>query len=139
MLVNEGLLAILIVIATISAAIWVAIHRDVIYPPTPRPATRPRVRVARMRGPPARRPETVPEKPATVSTQVSGVAMQNGDPEMIAFHVLAKLIAARLVTETAALETAFDVRAGSSKAYRAVQAKLKAAQVELESTVQPTA
>jgi hypothetical protein len=68
---------------------------------------------------------------------VSGIATPNDDPEMVAFRVLAKLIAARLVTETAALETAFDVRAGSSKAYKTVQAKLKAAQVEAESSSAP--
>ena len=135
---NQGLLAILIVAATIGAAAWVAIHRDVIYPPTTRPATRPRVRAGPLRiSGPTRRPETEQKPHTIVSSPVSGVATPNDDPEMIAVRALAKLIAAQLVTETAALETVFSVKAGSSKAYKSVQAKLKAAQAELESRQQP--
>jgi hypothetical protein len=137
--VNEGLLAILVVVATIGAAIWVAIHRDVIYPQSPRPAARPRVRSAMLRSSgPARRPETGPKRVATVSLPVSGIATPQVEPETIAFQVLAKLIKAGLVTETAALETAFEVKAGSSKAYKSVQAKLKAAQAEIDSSMPPT-
>lgn len=133
---NEGLLAILIVLATIGAAIWVAIHRDVIYP-TPRPANRPRVRVAALRSSGPARPETRTEKAATVSAPVSSAATPESDPEMIAVRVLAKLVAVKLVTETEALENAFDVKAGSSKRYKEVQAKLKVAQAEAESIRAP--
>lgn len=139
---NEELLALLVIVATIGAGIWVALHRDVIYPNRAQPAARPRVRTVRQQ--PMHRPariaapvETAAKPDASVSTPISGVAMQNDDPETVAFQVLAKLIKAKLVTETAALETAFGVRAGSSKAYKAVQAKLKAAQAEIDSSSPP--
>ena len=42
-----------------------------------------------------------------------------------------KLINAGLITETAALQTVFGVKAGSSKDYKRVHEKLKIAQAEI--------
>jgi hypothetical protein len=139
---NEGLLALLVIVATIGAGVWVALHRDIIYPERAQPAARSRVRTAKPR--PMHRPaqvarpaETVAKPAASVSSPVSRIATPESDPEMIALRALAKLIAADLITETAALQTVFDVKAGSSKRYKEVQAKLKAAQAELESVGEP--
>lgn len=142
---NEGLLALLIIGGTIGAVIWVALHRDVIYGQPTQPAPEGRVR-SRMLRPgraapaPARQRlvlvETKAKPAATISAPISATPMQDNDAEMVALRALAKLIAADLVTETAALQTVFAVRAGSSKRYKEVQAKLKIAQAELESPVE---
>lgn len=99
-----------------------------------RPAApaRPPVSPARAPG-----PEMTPKWGETVSPPVSGVAMPHDAAEMVLFRGLAKLVRAKVITETAALETVFDVRAGSGKAYTAVRAKLKTALAELESTDAP--
>jgi len=140
--VNEGILAIIIIVATMGAAVWAVLYRDLIWPTLHNSTSRPAARVISRPGrapsaPPRRSPtlaETAPKPSTTISTAVSGVATPNDETEMIAFRVLAKLIAADLVTETAALQAVFDVRAGSSKRYKEVQAKLKAAQAEVESS-----
>ena len=90
-------------------------------------------RVARPAQRPAPAGETKPKRAETVSATVSGIAVPDNDAEMIAIRTVAKLINAGMITETAALETVFAVRAGSSRRYRAVQAKLKLAQAEQES------
>jgi len=139
---NQGALALGLIVAAIGAVIWVSLHRHVIWPETarpaeprarPRPAARPGRLAHRVR--PGRAPavETEPKRPATISEPVSGVATPDDDTEMIAVRTIAKLIAADLVTETVALQTAFGVKPGSSKRYKEVQAKLKMAQAELES------
>lgn len=137
---NEGTLAILVIIATIGAGVVVVMYRDLIFS-TPAPPPRQR-RPAQLRRPPAARPSTPALAPATeivakpaaiVSSGVSGIATPESDPEMISARTLAKLIRAGAVNETVAIETAFDVRAGSSKAYKAAQAKLKIALAELDS------
>ena len=58
---------------------------------------------------------------------VSGSAMPKDDTEAIAFRFLARMVAAGHVTETQALESACNVKAGSSKAYQEARAKLKKA------------
>lgn len=142
---NEGTLAILIIVATIGAGIAVVAYRDLIFStgaPPPR-----RRRPAQLRRPPVARPrvspaparsETAPKPAAIVSVPVSPTAMPDSDPETIAFQVLAKLIRAGVVNETVALEHAFGVRAGSSKAYTTVRAKLKMALAELAMTDSPS-
>jgi len=144
---NEGLLALILILGTIGAVIWAVMYRDLIWPTSPnsprRPAGRVRSRVLRpgRAAPAAPRQrlalvETRAKSTATVSEPVSGVATLENDAEMIALRTLAKLIAANQITETAALQTVFAVRAGSSKRYKEVQAKLKIAQAELESAAE---
>ena len=127
---NEGTLAILVIIATIGAGVVVVAYRDLIFS-TGAPPPRER-RPAQLRRPPAGRPSETPAKPAeAISVPISPIATPESDPEMIAFQALAKLVRAGVVTETIALEHAFGVRAGSSKAYTTVRAKLKVALAEL--------
>lgn len=133
---NSGVLVLLIIVGTIGAGIVVTVYRDLIF--TSGSSSRPRDSSWTTRRPPVRRSpvraaETKSKPAEAVSSVVSGAAMPDNDPEMVSFRVLAKLINAKLITETAALETTFDVAAGSSKAYKAAQAKLKKAQAELES------
>ena len=78
--------------------------------------------------PPAERD---PQPDEDISPGVSGTTTPQTDDEMIAIRALVKLVDAGLVTETAALTTVFGVKAGSSKRYKEVQAKLKVAQAEL--------
>jgi hypothetical protein len=131
---NGGALALLLIVATIGAAIWVSLHRNVIWPESARP-TGPRARLKR-KARPGRAAEIEPKRPATISVPVSGVATPNDDAEMVALRAIAKLIAANLVTETVALQTVFAVKAGSSKRYQDVKTKLKTAQAELESSAE---
>jgi hypothetical protein len=135
---NEGTLAIMIIVATIGVGIVAVMYRDLIFP-TGAPPSRQR-RPAQLRRLPAARPrvspalarsETAPKSTEAVSVPVSPIATPDSDPETIAFQVLAKLVHAGVVTETMALEHAFGVRAGSSKAYTTVRAKLKTALAEL--------
>jgi len=77
--------------------------------------------------------ETERNETETHFDAVSGVATPNNDAETVSFRVLAKLIQAKHVTETEALETVFGVKAGSSKAYQEARAKLKRA-IEAEAT-----
>lgn len=72
-------------------------------------------------------PETNRNEGETHFDTVSGVATGNTDAETVAFHFLARLIKAGHVTETQALESACEVKAGSSKAYQESRAKLKRA------------
>jgi hypothetical protein len=62
---------------------------------------------------------------------VSVIATPENDTEMVAFRFLARLVKAGHVTETQALESACEVKAGSSKAYQEARAKLKRAIEEL--------
>lgn len=139
---NEGTLAILVILATIGVAIFAATHRDLLFPSSdqhpgvvgkPLQSRRPALRV--VRGGTSARRETTPKRAEAVSTAVSGIATPQSDPEMVALRVIAKLVADDLVTETKALESAFGVRAGSSKEYKRVQAKFKIAQAELDPLV----
>ena len=146
---NEGWLALAVIVATISAMIWIALNRHIIYPerfgagPSSRrarfDARRPgRAPTAQPRRLPALA-ETPAKSPAMVSTGVSGVATPTNDAEMVALEAIAKLIAAELITETVALTTVFAVKAGSSKRYKEVQAKLKIAQSRLASSIEAPA
>lgn len=128
----EGLLLLLTVIGTAGAGLTVVWYRDLIWPehfprsPAPRrPAPR---RV--VRGPAAG--ETKPKPAEAVSPTVSGVATPQTDAETVSFRTLAKLVKAGVVTETVALESACEVKAGSSKAYMAAREKLKAALAEID-------
>jgi hypothetical protein len=58
---------------------------------------------------------------------VSVIATPEDDAETVAFRFLARLVKAGHVTETQALESACEVKAGSSKAYQEARAKLKRA------------
>lgn len=134
---NEGVLAILVIVGTIGAGVVLVMYRDLIFTGAAAPPPRQR-RPAQLRRPPARS-ETVAKPAAIVSIDVSPTAIDNNDPEMIAFRAIAKLVYAGVVTETVAIERAFDVRAGSSKAYKAAQSKLKSALAELESVERDSA
>jgi hypothetical protein len=128
---NEGLLAISVILGTIGAGIALVWYRDLIFT-TGAAAPRRQRRPVR----PAARPrqiETPAKQAEVVSDVISMIAAPENDIEMIAFRALAKLVRAGAVNETVAIETAFDVKAGSSKAYRAAQAKLKIALFELDS------
>lgn len=136
---NEGTLAIVVIIATIGVAIFAATHRELLFPSSdqhprvtqkPLQGRRPELRV--VRGGTSARRETRAKRAEAVSGAVSGIAKPQSDPEMIALLTIAKLVAHDLVTETKALETVFSVRAGSSKEYKRVQARFKIAQSELE-------
>jgi hypothetical protein len=102
----------------------------------PRPVARAQV-LRRQLGRPKRAvrprpPETPPQPPETHFAPVSGALTPQSDAETIAFHCLAKLVRAGMLTETQALEGSFDVKAGSSKAYQEKRAKLKAALADLD-------
>lgn len=139
---NQGTLAILVILATIGVAIFAATHRDLLFPASNQRSRvpgkhlhsrQPALRV--VRGSSSARPETTPKQHETVSTGVSGVATSQEDPETIALRTIAKLVAEDLLTETKALETVFNVKAGSSKEYKRVHAKLKSIQAQLERLV----
>jgi hypothetical protein len=136
-MMNEGWLAICVILATIGSGIALVWYRDLIFttgaaaPRRPRRST-PR-RPARPPARPAPRVETPAKQAEAVSYAVSSIAAPENDIEMIAFRALAKLVRAGMVNETVAIETVFDVKAGSSKAYKAAQSKLKQALVELDS------
>lgn len=133
---NEGWLAIGVILATIGSGIALVWYRDLIFttgaaaPRRPRRSTPRRPAAARPRAPAS---ETVAKPAEVVSNAVSVIAAPENDIEMIAFRALAKLVRAGAVNETVAIETAFDVKAGSSKAYKAAQTKLKIALFELDS------
>ena len=132
---NEGWLAIGVILATIGSGIALVWYRDLIFTTGAAAPRRPRRSTPRRPARPAARPrqiETPVKQAEVVSNVVSMIAAPENDIEMIAFRALAKLVRAGDVTETIALEHAFDVKAGSSKAYKAVQAKLKIALVELD-------
>lgn len=133
---NEGWLAIGVILATIGSGITLVVYRDLIFTtgaPPPRQGRRTMRRPAYSRPSAPRQVET-PAKPAeAVSCAVSVIAAPENDIEMIAFRALAKLVRAGVVTETLAIEHAFDVKAGSSKAYKAAQVSLKKALSDLDS------
>jgi hypothetical protein len=133
---NEGWLAIGVILATIGSGVALVVYRDLIFttgaaaPRRPRRSTprRPQRSTARPRA-----AETPVKQAEVVSTVVSVIAAPENDIEMIAFRALAKLVRAGAVNETVAIETVFDVKAGSSKAYKAAQSNLKRALAELDS------
>lgn len=133
---NEGWLAIGVILATIGSGVALVVYRDLIFttgaaaPRRPRRPTPRRPAATRARAPQS---ETVAKPSEVVSKAISVIAAPENDIEMIAFRALAKLVRAKVCTETEALEHAFDVSAGSSKAYKAVQAKLKTALADLDS------
>ena len=130
---NEGWLAIGVILATIGSGIALVWYRDLIFTTGAAAPRRPRRPTSRRSATRPRQVET-PAKPAeAVSNAVSVIAAPENDIEMIAFRALAKLVRAKVCTETEALEHAFDVSAGSSKAYKAVQSKLKIALAEIDS------
>lgn len=128
---NEGLLLLLTVLAVAGLAIAVLWYRDLIWPerfapPVQRQRSRPRLRPRRVV------PPEMKAKPREgVSITVSGVPMAQKEVETVSFRTLAKLVHAGVVTETVALETACNVRAGSSKAYQEARANLKKALADL--------
>ena len=134
---NPGLLALLTLLGTVGAAIAVVWYRDLIFDtePTRPPARRPSPRRPSPRQPRQVQPsETSPKPAAMISVDVSSVATPNTDAEMIAAETIARLVAAKLVTETRAIETVFNVRAGKGKDYTRVHAKFKTAQAAIESS-----
>jgi len=133
---NEGWLAIGVILATIGSGIALVWYRDLIFTTGAAPERRPRRPTPRRpagQRRPAPRTEIEAKPAAIVSSDVSVIATPESDAEMIAFRALAKLIRAGAVNETVAIETAFDVHAGSSKAYKAAQAKMKKALADLDS------
>ena len=133
---NEGWLAIGVILATIGSGIALVWYRDLIFTTgaaAPRRQRRPTPRRPAAARPRASQSETVAKPSEVVSNAISVIAAPENDIEMIAFRALAKLVRAGAVNETVAIETAFDVKAGSSKAYKAAQAKLKIALFELDS------
>lgn len=133
---NEGWLAIGVILATIGSGVALVWYRDLIFTTgaaAPRRQRRPTPRRPAAARPRAQPSETVAKSPEVVSNAISVIAAPENDIEMIAFRALAKLVRAGAVNETVAIETAFDVKAGSSKAYKAAQTKLKIALFELDS------
>lgn len=133
---NEGWLAIGVILATIGSAVALVWYRDLIFTTGAAAPRRPRRSTPRRPARPPTRPRQVetPAKPAeVVSNAISVIAAPENDIEMIAFRALAKLIRAGAVNETVAIETVFDVKAGSSKAYKAAQSNLKKALNDLDS------
>lgn len=135
---NPATLAIATILATGGAAVWVAMYRDVIWaasvPPTRQGPRRAPGRSRQVAAAPPKQAETPPKQAATVSLPVSPIATPDSDPEMIAIRVLAKLVKAGCIGQTVALENAFDVKSGNSKAYTRVQEKFKTAKIELDQT-----
>jgi hypothetical protein len=131
-MMNEGWLAIGVLVATIGSGIALVWYRDLIFTTG---AAAPRRRRPTQRRPVARpRATEIPAKRvAMVSPPISPIATLDSDNEMIAFRAIAKLVRAGLITETLAIEHTFDVKAGSSKAYKTCHANLKRALAELDS------
>jgi len=129
---NEGWLAIGVILATIGSGVALVWYRDLIFTTGSAAPRQPRRSTPRRPGR-VQRSETVAKPAKIVSSAISVIAAPENDIEMIAFRALAKLIRAGAVNETVAIETAFDVHAGSSKAYKAAQAKMKRALAELDS------
>jgi hypothetical protein len=133
---NEGWLAIGVILATIGSGVALVWYRDLIFTTGAAAPRRPRQVAPRRRARPATRPrqvETPAKRVAMVSPPVSPIATLDSDTEMIVFRAIAKLVRAGVITETLAIEHAFDVKAGSSKAYKACHANLKRALFELDS------
>lgn len=133
---NEGWLAIGVILATIGSGVALVWYRDLIFTTGAAAPRRPRRSTTRRptARPSAPRQVETPAKPAeVVSNAISVIAAPDNDIEMIAFRALAKLIRAGAVNETIAIETVFDVKAGSSKAYKACHANLKRALDDLDS------
>lgn len=133
---NEGWLAIGVILATIGSGVALVWYRDLIFTTGAAAPRRPRQGAPRRRARPAarlRQIETTAKPAAIVSQAVAVIAAPENDVEMIAFRALAKLVRAGVVTETQAIEHAFDCKAGSSKAYKSAQANLKRALIELDS------
>lgn len=133
---NEGWLAIGVILATIGSGVALVVYRDLIFTTgaaAPRRQRRPTPRRPAAARPRAPQGETVAKRVAMVSPPVSPVATLDSDDEMIVFRAIAKLVRAGDITETIAIEHTFDVKAGSSKAYKVCHANLKRALLELDS------
>lgn len=137
---NPGILAIFTLLGTVGAGVVIMFYRDLIFDAPP-PARR---RLAGRR-PVRRRQATTRPKPietpreinAIISQAVSGIAMPGETAETVALRVILKLVAAKLVTETIALETVFNVKAGSKKRYVELRDKFKQLQSELDKAAEP--
>jgi hypothetical protein len=135
-MMNEGWLAIGVILATIGSAVALVWYRDLIFTTGAAAPRRPRRSTPRRPQRPTGRPrqvETPAKQAEAVSIAVSSIAAPENDIEMIAFRALAKLVRAGVVGETVAIETAFDVKAGNGKNYKAAQSNLKRALAELDS------
>ncbi len=133
---NEGWLAIGVILATIGSGVALVVYRDLIFTTGAAAPRRPRRSTLRRPQRSTARPhaaETPVKQVAMVSPPVSPIATPDSDVEMIAFRAIAKLVRAGLITETLAIEHTFDVKAGSSKAYKTCHANLKRALAELDS------
>lgn len=134
---NEGWLAMALVLSTIAVGVYASMRPDLFFPARhPSAQRRPgpaRHSPARRRlAPPARKPTEI-AKP--VSPDISGAAMPNSEHETIALETLAILVSADLVGETDGLKALFGAKAGSSKKYKAIHARFKEIQGRVESSV----
>lgn len=132
---NEGWLAIGVILATIGSGVALVWYRDLIFtgaaaPRRPHHSTPRRPPARRRSAPRAKMPA---KRVAMISPPISPIATLDSDTEMIAFRAIAKLVRAGVITETLAIEHTFDVKAGSSKAYKVCHANLKRALAELDS------
>ncbi len=135
---SPGMQLLLTLVATVLAVIAVVTYRDLIFQqparPTPtrrRPARSPASSPGSARAAPAAPPKPAAKQQETISAPISGISLQENDAEMVAFLAIAKLIQANMITETAALQTVFNVKPGSSRAYQDARTKLKQAQDRL--------
>lgn len=80
--------------------------------------------------------ETTPkpfQEPETSVSPTTAVQTEDDDPfRNVDFTPLARLVKAKVVTETVCLETAFGVKAGAGQDYQTVRAKLKKALQDIE-------
>lgn len=130
--IDPGLYAILVILGSVGAVIWVFSHRQYIWTDAPQRSPAPQLSARRIVKP----AETPPKQAATISPLVSPVATPNTEAETVSLRLIAKLVKANVVTQTAAIEAAFDVRAGSSKRYVALVERYKLAAAELDRTEQ---
>lgn len=131
-MMNEGLLLLLTVVGTAGVGLTVVWYRDLIWPEhfsPPPPIRRPTPRRPARRAPAG---ETKAKAAESVSAPVSGIKTPSAPAETVSFHTLALLVRAGAIKETIALESACNVKAGSSKGYQSAREKLKAALDELD-------
>ncbi len=135
---SPGLQLLLTIVATIFAVGTVVVYRDLIFEqparPTPtrrRPTRSPASAASSASSAPAALPKPAPKQQEIISPPVSASTIAENDAEMLAFLAIAKLIQANMITETAALQTVFNVKPGSSRAYQDARTKLKQAQDRL--------
>lgn len=131
---NEGWLALGLLVLFILALGWIALHREVIFsqPATPAKKTAALKPVRRLKNPPAlverssgRAGETEPKQAEAVSSDVSGSTTGNDVSETVSLETIAKLVRAKKLTQTDGIEIAFDVKAGSSTRYTHLRDRLR--------------